>query len=70
MERAMGGRIERGLVELVTNSDDSYCNLEDEGKRTSGKIRIEIERRKTGQPSTVIVLDKAEGMNRLEMYQT
>ena len=69
MERAMGGRIERGLVELITNSDDSYRNLEDEGKRTSGKIRIEIERRKMGQPSTVIVRDKAEGMDRAEMYQ-
>jgi hypothetical protein len=55
MERAMGGRIERGLVELITNSDDSY--------------RIEIERRKMGQPSTVIVRDKAEGMDRAEMYQ-
>ena len=69
MERAMGGRIERGLVELITNSDDSYRNLEEEGKRTSGKIRIEIERRKMGQPSTVIVRDKAEGMSRAEMYQ-
>jgi len=69
MERAMGGRIERGLVELITNSDDSYGNLEDEGKRTSGKIRIEIERRKMGQPSTVIVRDRAEGMSRLEMYE-
>ena len=69
MERAMRGKIERGLVELITNSDDSYRNLEDEGKQTSGKIRIEIERRKMGQPSTVIVRDKAEGMDRVEMYQ-
>lgn len=68
MERAMRGKIERGLVELITNSDDSYRNLEDEGKQASGKIRVEIERRKKGQPSTIIVRDRAGGMNRGEMY--
>lgn len=67
MERAMGGKIERGLVELVTNSDDSYRDLEDQGKTVSGKIRIEIERRR-GQPSLVIVRDKAGGMTRIELY--
>ena len=50
MERSMGGKIERALVELITNSDDSYRDLEEvyreEGKQVSGKIRIEIERRK------------------------
>jgi len=69
MERAMRGRIERGLVELITNSDDSYGNLEDDGKRISGKIRIEIERRKMGQPSTIIVRDKAEGMDGWGMHE-
>jgi len=68
MERAMRGRVERGLVELITNSDDSYRNLEDEGGQASGKIRIEIERRKLGQPSVLIVRDRAEGMNREEMF--
>lgn len=70
MEKAMRGRIERGLVELVTNSDDSYCNMEEDGKQTLGKIRIEIGRKKKiGQPSVVIVRDRAEGMNREEMYK-
>lgn len=69
MERAMRGRIERGLVELITNSDDSYRNLEDEARQISGKILIEIERRKMGQPSVLIVRDRAEGMNREEMFQ-
>jgi len=68
MEMAMRGKIERGLVELITNSDDSYRDLEEEGKPVSGKIRIEIERRKKGQPSIVIVRDRADGMNREEMY--
>lgn len=67
MERAMRGRIDRGLVELVTNPDDSYRDLEEEGKQVSGQIRIEIERRKE-EPSTVRVKDRAAGMNREEMY--
>jgi len=69
MERAMKGRIERGLVELITNSDDSYRDLEEAGKQVSGKIRIEIERKKKGQRSLVIVRDRAGGMNREEMYE-
>lgn len=69
MEKAMRGKIERGLVELVTNSDDNYRDLEDERKQVSGKIRIEIERRKKGQPSIVVVRDRAGGMNRKEMYE-
>jgi len=69
MERAMRGRIERGLVELITNSDDSYRDLEEKGAQSSRKMRIEIERRKLGQPSVLIVRDKAEGMTREEMFQ-
>lgn len=68
MERAMGGKIERGLVKLATNSDDSYRDLEEQGEQVSGKIRIEIERRRKGQPSLVIVRDKAAGMSRMDMY--
>ena len=68
MERAMRGQIERGLVELITNPDDSYRDSEDDGKQISGKIRIEIERRRKGQPSVVTVRDRAGGMNREEMF--
>ena len=68
MEKAMGRNIERALVELITNSDDSYRDLEKENKQVSCKIRIEIERRKKRQPSIVIVRDRARGMNRCEMY--
>ena len=60
---AMKGRIERALVELITNSDDSYANLEEEGVRVNGLIRIEVERRRKDRPWTVIVRDCAEGMN-------
>ena len=68
MEMAMKGRIERGLVELITNSDDSYRDLEEKAKQILGKIRIEFKRKK-GQSSYVIVKDRAMGMNREEMYQ-
>jgi hypothetical protein len=68
MERAMRGKIERGLIELITNSDDSYRDLEERAKEVSGKVRIEIGRRKKGQASTVIVRDKAGGMSREEMF--
>lgn len=68
MERAMRGKIERGLVELITNSDDSYRDLEENGQQVSGKIRIEIKRRRKGQSSLVRVRDRASGMNREEMF--
>ena len=70
MERSMGGRIERGLVELITNSDDSYRDLEDDtGEQVLGKIRVEIKRIRKGQPSTVKVRDRASGMNMGELYE-
>jgi len=46
MEKAMRGKIERALVELITNADDSYRELEEQGKDSSGKIVIEIEKKK------------------------
>jgi hypothetical protein len=57
---AMKGDIVRGIIELVTNSDDAYGD-------SNGKIRIEIERRRGGKPSMVIVRDRAIGMRADEM---
>ena len=71
MEKAMRGDIRRGLVELITNSDDSYRELEENNpsqKNTIRKIRIEITR-KHNRPSLVVVRDKAAGMNREELYK-
>ena len=68
MERAMRGEIERGLVELITNCDDKYLELEEQGIQSSGKILIEIERKRT-QPTIVIVRDRAVGMSRKELYE-
>ena len=67
MEWAMRGQVGRGLVELITNPDDRYRDLEDEGMRASGKIRIEIERKKKGS-SIIKVRDRAGGMSREEMF--
>jgi len=68
MDRAMQGRIERALVELITNADDSYIDMKERGERPSGIVRIEIVRRRRGQAQIVRVRDQASGMSRLEMY--
>jgi hypothetical protein len=57
---AMQGNVIRALVELITNSDDSYARLEGEGKNTSGLI--EILYRKEGYCGVFEVRDQAEGM--------
>lgn len=53
--------IEKALVELITNSDDSYSRLEGRGISCSGRITISYERHKTG--AVLIVADEAEGMS-------
>jgi hypothetical protein len=74
--QAMRGQVERGLVELVTNCDDSYRELEDQGVKAKGDIRIEIERRRRTRgsrapdaPSKVIVRDRAAGMTAEDMKE-
>lgn len=52
--------VEKALVELITNSDDSYARLERHGFPVSGRIRIEYERHREG--ALLIVTDEAEGM--------
>jgi hypothetical protein len=53
-----------GLVELITNSDDSYHRLHTMGTRDEdgGPILIEIQEQRKGRPSTIRVRDRAEGM--------
>lgn len=53
--------IEKALVELITNSDDSYSRLEREGLEVSGKISISYERHQNG--AIIAVTDEAEGMD-------
>ena len=63
--QAMGGDVMRGLIETVTNVDDSYSRLEGLGEQPAGSILIEIERSRSG--NTIIVKDRAEGMSYQEM---
>jgi len=60
------------LVELITNSDDSYHRLYEKKNRNEdgGPILIEIlKQQKEGAHSLVIVRDKAEGMNLQEIVE-
>ena len=52
------------LVEIITNSDDSYGRLHqiDEGRPDGGDILIEMQRHVGARPSLLIVRDKAEGV--------
>lgn len=65
-ESAMQGNVIRGLVELVTNCDDSYCSIEDAGDNVSGLIQISIQR-KNKSKNIIKILDNAEGMNLTDM---
>lgn len=58
------------LVELITNSDDSYHRLFKNQKRVEdgGPILIEVEH-KNKMPSIIKVKDKAEGMTLIEMLK-
>jgi len=51
----------RALVELITNSDDSYRRLESLGLSTSGNIVVEVVRKR--QNSVFRVIDQAEGFD-------
>ena len=66
-EAAMKGQIERALIELITNCDDSYARLEESDIQVSGQIWVEVERKRKGKPWKVVVRDWAEGMNRNDM---
>jgi len=59
------------LVELITNCDDSYHRLYMNKKRNEdgGDILIEILEQRKGNPSLVIVHDKAEGMTLQEIVE-
>lgn len=53
--------IEKALVELITNSDESYTRLEKSGSSASGRIRITYERHQGG--ALLVIGDQAEGMS-------
>lgn len=61
IKTAMQGNVIRALVELITNSDDSYIRWEDEKKQCTGVI--EILYKKEGYCGLFAVRDQAEGMS-------
>lgn len=65
MNKAIRGDVIRALVELITNSDDSYKRLEEKSIKVDGGIVIEIDRKVTN--SILYVRDRAEGMTFEEM---
>jgi len=52
------------IVELITNSDDSYKRLEGKKSTVDGKIIIKIHRLKGGKCKKLDVIDFAEGMDK------
>jgi hypothetical protein len=61
--------LEKGLIELVTNADESYNRLEKKGEVVSGKIEISIDRHTRTKPTIIEVLDYAEGMDSEDMKE-
>jgi hypothetical protein len=51
------------IVELLTNSDDSYRRLEQQGTKPDGWIEIAVLRQRGGKWKYLLVSDHAEGMN-------
>jgi hypothetical protein len=62
-QQAMRGEIVRGLIELITNSDDAYVDVE-LSRGHPGRILVQVEHRKN-QPWRVIVRDRATGIKDL-----
>jgi hypothetical protein len=59
-DQAIRRDVVRALVELITNSNDSYNRIQDSGMAASGKIKITLQRMRSN--SVLQVYDNAEGM--------
>ncbi len=53
-----------GIVELITNCDDSYRNLEKKGVKINGLIEIYVNRKKGGICEKLCIKDYAQGMTK------
>jgi hypothetical protein len=53
--------VEKALIELITNCDDSYARLEKMGMQVTGQISIKYDRHQAG--ALLAVTDQAEGMS-------
>lgn len=61
IKAAMQGNVIRALVELITNSDDSYIRLKEEN--IAHESKIEVLYKKEGKGCIFTVRDYAEGMS-------
>jgi len=64
-DQAIRKDVLRALVEIITNSNDSYSRLEDAGLHASGEIIIDVLRKHKN--SLIRVRDFAEGMDDVRM---
>jgi hypothetical protein len=64
-DQAIRKDVLRALVEIITNSNDSYTRLEDAGIHVSGEIIIDVWRKRNN--SVIRVRDFAEGMDDVRM---
>ena len=64
-DQAIRKDVFRALVEVITNSNDSYLRLEQAGWLVSGEIYIDVLRRHKN--SIIRIWDNAEGMNDARM---
>lgn len=64
-DQAIRKDVLRALVEIITNSNDSYSRLEDAGKPVTGEIIIDVWRKH--KDSLIRVRDFAEGMDDARM---
>ncbi|HEU0296187.1 MAG TPA: hypothetical protein VFR47_25855, partial [Anaerolineales bacterium] len=64
-DQAIRKDVLRALVEIITNSNDSYSRLEDAGLHASGEIIIDVLRKHKN--SVIRVRDFAEGMDDVRM---
>jgi hypothetical protein len=66
-DQAIGHDLVKGLLELITNADESYARLEAAGLTTSGRIEVEIDRRPRKKETVLRVIDWAEGMDEVQL---
>jgi hypothetical protein len=66
-DQAIRNSLLKGLIELITNSDDSYARLERNGAKKDGRIEIELNRRTRTKNTILRVIDWAEGMTDIEL---
>lgn len=61
-DQAIKKDVVRALVELITNSDDSYRKQEVRNQHVDGRIIVRIQP-KRNSPTTIVIQDFAQGMD-------